>query len=71
MAQRKQREGSKLKIHSNKEWVNYVRKLIPNGEVLNYQVKYRFSENNYNLKYVIVKVKFKSFKVRMKIENNF
>lgn len=56
------------KIQNNKYWLNYAIKTLGLSEkVKNYQVRYRFKKGSDKLKYLIVRIKFSYFTVKMKI----
>lgn len=56
------------KFPNNKYWLNQIiKKLGIDGEVKNYQVRYKFIKNTEKLKYLVVKIKFIGFSVKMKI----
>ncbi|WP_281700139.1 hypothetical protein [Cetobacterium somerae] len=58
------------KFPNNKYWLNQIiKKLGINREVKNYQIRYKFIKNTKKLKYLVVKVKFIGFSVKMKIYN--
>ncbi|MGL5658109.1 MAG: hypothetical protein ACRDDK_03415 [Cetobacterium sp.] len=58
------------KFPNNKYWLDQlIRRLGVDGEVKNYQVRYKFIKNSEQLKYLVVKVKFVGFSVKMKIYN--
>lgn len=56
------------KFPNNKYWLDQIiRRLGINGEVKNYQVRYKLIKNTEKLKYLVVKVKFIGFSVKMKV----
>ncbi|MHA4988034.1 hypothetical protein [Cetobacterium somerae] len=56
------------KFPNNKYWLDQlIRRLGVHGEVKNYQVRYKFIKNSEKLKYLVVKVKFIGFSVKMKV----
>lgn len=58
------------KIPNNKYWLDYVIKKIGlSGKVKNYQVRYKFKKGSYKLKYLIVRINFSDFTVKMKIDS--
>ena len=58
------------KFPNNKYWLDQIiKRLRVDGEVKNYQVRYKFIKNSEQLKYLVVKVKFVGFSVKMKIYN--
>ncbi|UPO98388.1 hypothetical protein MKD34_12195 (plasmid) [Cetobacterium somerae] len=58
------------KFPNNKYWLNQIiKRLGINREVKNYQIRYKFIKNTKKLKYLVVKVKFIGFSVKMKIYN--
>lgn len=58
------------KFPNNKYWLNQIiKRLGINREVKNYQIRYKFIKNTKKLKYLVVKVKFIGFNVKMKIYN--
>lgn len=59
------------KIPSNKYWLDFIiKKLGINGKVKNYQVRYKFIKNTEKLKYLVVKISFIGFSVKMKMYND-
>lgn len=58
------------KFPNNKYWLDQIiKRLGVNGDVKNYQVRYKFIKNSEKLKYLVVKVKFVGFSVKMRIYN--
>lgn len=58
------------KMPNNKYWLNHTIKTIGvSEEFQNYQVRYKYFKNTEILKYLIVKVKFINFSVRIRIYN--
>lgn len=56
------------KFPNNKYWLDQlIRRLGVDEEVKNYQVRYKFIKNTEKLKYLVVKVKFICFSVKMKV----
>ncbi|MGL5349114.1 MAG: hypothetical protein ACRDA0_00840 [Cetobacterium sp.] len=56
------------KFPNNKYWLDQlIKRLGVGGEVKNYQVRYKFIKNTKKLKYLVVKVKFIGFSVKMKV----
>ncbi|MGL5718567.1 MAG: hypothetical protein ACRCX2_36520 [Paraclostridium sp.] len=57
-------------IPSNKHFLNHVINFCKlDGKVQNYQVRYKFIKNTEKLKYLLVKVKFDGYSVKMKMYN--
>ncbi|MBC2855447.1 hypothetical protein H3N56_02925 [Cetobacterium sp. 2A] len=57
-------------IIKNKEYLNRILEIVPlEGEVKNYQVRYKFIKNSEKLNYLVVRVKFIGFIVKMKVQN--
>lgn len=58
------------KIPNNKYWLDYVIKTLSLTEkVKNYQVRYKLKKQSDKLKYLIVRIKFSDFTVKMKIDS--
>lgn len=58
------------KMPSNKYWLNHVIKTLKTDEkVQNYQVRYKFFKNSEKVKFLVVKVKFNNYTVKMRIYN--